>query len=265
MKKRQSRTMPPWYLVNEIDGTELVLMPGGWFRMGAVAKDTMAGYREKPGHLHYVAPFYMGITCVTVRQFAKFVEETRYDGGRYTGTGDDWVERWGYWQNDAPDHPVRYVNWEDATAYCEWVGLHLPAESEWEYCARGYAGLVYPWGDDFEAGRRICRVDQKGPAGSTVPVYDYPEGASPMGTFQQSGNLWEWCVDRFDIDAYKRYAQGDFSQPETGRFVLRVVLRGGSWSTGEQVDFRGGNRRNDYQGYRVGLRGFRAAKTIVPS
>jgi len=126
MKNTRSNTTPPWYLVNDTDGTELVLMPGGWFRMGAVDKDTMAGYREKPGHLHYLAPFYMGITCVTVKQFAKFVAETGYTGGRYPGTDDDWSERWGYWQNDAPDHPVRYVNWEDATAYCEWAGLYLP-------------------------------------------------------------------------------------------------------------------------------------------
>ena len=261
MENTQSNTTttPPLYLVNETDGMELVLMPGGWFRMGAMEKDTGAGYREKPGHLHYVAPFYMGITCVTVQQFKRFVVETRYKGGQYTGTDDDWNERWGYWQQDDPDHPVRYVNWEDAVAYCEWAGLHLPTEPEWEYCARGYDGLVYPWGDDWEGGRRVCLVRQKGPAGSTVPVYAHPEGASPLGTFQQAGNLWEWCADRFDSNAYKHYVQGDFSLPKDGR----ITLRGGSWSSGEEVDFRTGNRRNDYQGYRVGLRGFRVARAIV--
>ncbi len=72
----------PWYLVNKTDGSELVLMPGGWFRMGAVAKDEEAEDCENPGHLHYVAPFYMGITCVTVAQFRRFVRESAYGAGK---------------------------------------------------------------------------------------------------------------------------------------------------------------------------------------
>jgi formylglycine-generating enzyme required for sulfatase activity len=235
------------YLFNEKDGTELVLVPGGWFWMGAVEKDTRANSSEKPGHLHYVAPFYIGITCVTVKQFAHFVKKTKHDADKD-------------WKQDPDGHPVRHVNWHDATAYCKWAGLRLPTEAEWEYCARGYHGLIYPWGDDWEDGRRVCWYKQKGPQGDTSPVCNHPRGASPVGTFQQSGNLWEWCEDGYDSDAYKRYSEGDFKLPtsEAGR-----VLRGGSWVDYDPSYFRGGRRLNDLPDSRDDGLGIRSARTIT--
>jgi formylglycine-generating enzyme required for sulfatase activity len=237
----------PWYMVNEKDGTELVLVPGGWFWMGVVEKDTQAGSSEKPGHLHYLSSFYMGIACVTVKQFAHFVKETGHDAAKD-------------WKKDSDDHPVRSVNWHDATAYCKWVGLRLPTEPEWEYCARGYHGLIYPWGDDWEDGRRVCWDLQKGPNRNTAPVYDHPRGAGPAGTFQQSGNLWEWCDDWFDGDVYKRYAEGDFKPPDSG---TRRVLRGGSWDLNLPSYFRGGYRPYDLPDSRLSRYGFRSARTIT--
>lgn len=101
----------PRYSQNPKDGTEMVFIPGGWFWMGS--EDSDAYDSEKPRHLHYIEPFYLGIACVTVSRFRKFAEETRHNAG-------------GDWWKDPVDHPVRSVNRHDVTAYCEWAGLRLP-------------------------------------------------------------------------------------------------------------------------------------------
>ena len=204
-----------WYYINPKDGTEMVLVPGGWFWMGSDDTDSDADDNEKPRHLHWLDPFYISITCVTVKQYKRFVEETGYKGGGYPDN------------KDPSNHPVRNVNWYDAGAYCKWAGLRLPKEAEWELCARGYDAFKYPWGNDWENGHRFGFDNMRWPTGGTAPVYDYPEDASPMGNFQQSGCLWEWCEDNYESDAYSRYAEGDFKPP--GESNLRV-LRGGSWS-----------------------------------
>jgi len=76
-----------------------------------------------------------------------------------------------------------------------------------------------------------------------------------------SGNVWEWCDDWYESNAYDRYRKGDLSAPQSGS---SRVLRGGSWSLADADDFRCAAR--DFRGpsHRYGSYGFRLARTLTP-
>ncbi len=118
---------------------------------------------------------------------------------------------------DRSDHPVVHVSWLDARAYCRWAGGRLPAEAEWEYAARGgLEGRRYPWGDELTPdGEHRMNVFQgefptrdtaeDGYAG-TAPVDAFaPNG---FGLYNMTGNVWEWCADRFAPGRVERVMRG---------------------------------------------------------
>jgi formylglycine-generating enzyme required for sulfatase activity len=122
--------------------------------------------------------FELGRTPVTNGEYEAFVAE----GG---------AEPPPHWP--APDdHPVTFVDWFEASAFCAWAGGRLPEEAEWEKAARGADGRRWPWGDDEEATRAAVGAGPK--QGTTSPVGAHPRGASPYGLQDMAGNVWEWTA-----------------------------------------------------------------------
>ncbi len=142
----------------------MVFIPGGEFSMG-----TDSGYPfEGPSHRAKVEGFYLDATEVTNRDFRAFVQATGYvtesekqgsSGVFDTSTGEWSLVEGADWNHPGgpdstiegrEDHPVIHVSWNDANAFAQWAGKHLPTEAEWEYAARGGRGdVLYPWGDDI--------------------------------------------------------------------------------------------------------------------
>ncbi|MBU0703343.1 MAG: SUMF1/EgtB/PvdO family nonheme iron enzyme [Chloroflexi bacterium] len=144
--------------------------------------------------------FFVARTPVTNSEYARFVAATGHEPPRH-------------WKGKTPpdelrDHPVVYVEWDDATAYAEWAGVRLPSEQEWEKAARGIDGRVYPWGDEFDP--NYCNTEESG-VGTTTTVGRYsPGGDSPGGCVDMAGNVWEWTASE--------------SSPDSGIYVSRGVL-----------------------------------------
>ncbi len=134
-----------------------------------------------------------------------------------------------------PSMPVTGVDWNDATAYCAFVGGRLPTESEWERAARGTSGRRYPWGQQFND--RLANFGQ-GNEGDGVdgyrqlaPVGAFPDGQTPAGVHDMAGNVWEWTSDQLATEA--DWHQGLAVDPHTASSgeTSGRILRGGSWLT----------------------------------
>lgn len=211
----------------------LVALPGGTFAMGSEDADVNRGDAEGPVREVEVGAFLIAPTTVTNAGFAEFVDATGYRtqaeefGWSYVfhlfvrrepepvvlGTaGTPWwvaVKNADWRRPEGPglnlsgreDHPVVHVSSVDALAYCAWSGTRLPAETEWEYAARG--GLDrkrFPCGDELTpGGRHSCNIwrgtfpdintAEDGFVGTAPAASFEPNG---YGLFNTAGNVWEW-------------------------------------------------------------------------
>ncbi len=225
-------------IVNEKDGSVLIEIPAGSFTMGSDDGDG----DEKPVHTVYLDKYYIGKYEVTVGQFRKFCNAT----GRTMPEQPSW--------NNRNDHPVVNVTWHDAKAYCDWAGLRLPTEAEWEKAARGTDGRKYPWGNTWDAGK--CNSYEDGDYTNTSPVGSFPSGVSPYGCHDMAGNVWEWCNDWYGENYYGSSPSNNPTGPSFGD--LRV-LRGGSWDN-IASNCRSAYRGRNYPGIRNDNIGFRVAQ-----
>ncbi|NCP86496.1 MAG: hypothetical protein CO094_02975 [Anaerolineae bacterium CG_4_9_14_3_um_filter_57_17] len=267
-------------------GIEFVRIPAGSFLMGSSAADKESSDDEKPQSAIALPEYWMAVTPLTVAQFAAFMRANpgyqttaEKTGSGYVYTGSKWEEtRGARWDDPRGDkkgvknkqnHPVTQVSWEDAQACAAWLQrefragnfaaacplastafvLRLPTEAEWEKAARGTAGNLFPWGNDDPNPKR-CNFNMN--VKDTTPVGQYsPQGDSPYGCVDMSGNVWEWTHS-----LYKPYPY----QPDDGREAEQDsgfrVLRGGSFYNDRHY-VRAAVRRWNLPNYRFDYGGFR--------
>jgi formylglycine-generating enzyme required for sulfatase activity len=149
--------------------------------------------------------FAMDETTVTNSAYAAFLRDTRYRPRHM----ENFLKHWeaGRPPIGKEEHPVVYVDMDDAVAYARWAGKRLPSEEEWQHAAQGGDGRKYPWGEKMEAGR--CN---DGSSSGTTAVKAFPSGRSPFGCYDMCGNVWEWTASQRS-DGHTRFC----------------IIRGGSW------------------------------------
>jgi len=220
----------------------MLYIPPGKFEVGS----SECGTDASPPYSCQTEGFYLERTLVTVAKFQRFIEETSYctevekEGKGALFMNGEWKEVEGIsWKNplgitlpvDFKEHPVTQVTYNDALAYCEWLGHRLPTEEEWEYSAKGgLYKVAYPWGST------ITKVQANFASKGTTPVMRYQ--ANAYGLYDIVGNVWEWTTSW-----YKPYPGSEEKQPYYGEEYK--VLRGGAWQFDASqchVSYRNANR-----------------------
>lgn len=155
-----------------------------------------------------VGPLEADVYCVTNHMFYRFLQDSGYRPEHPENFLKHWAD--GSYLPGQEDLPVVNISQEDAKAYAAFYGKRLPTEPEWQYLAGGPQKFLWPWGNRKRY--ECCNVHGTEPA----PVNAYPQGVSPFGLYNMSGNVWEFVGERIH--------DGDDDH-------VFIVLRGGSYYT----------------------------------
>jgi formylglycine-generating enzyme required for sulfatase activity len=281
--------------VNEKDGSILIEIPGGEYIAGiGMDKSFRKKVGASPVRKVNVETYKIGKYEVTNKQFVNFLSEygsltdsaghplvvlaaKKYIYFKIKGADDAYAflkcritkdGKWFSYERNCGKRPVIYVTWYGAKVYCEWAGLRLPSDAEWEKAARGTDGRLYPWGNEFNDNYCNVAISKYTPNSKNMVDVDsigmYPLGVSPYGCHDMVGNVMEWCSDWFNEDGYENQLQNGKVEDNKGK---KKILRGGSWYADEHWKYincysrnslppDGGNKEfsKDPGGYVIGFR-----------
>ena len=204
----------------EVNGVSfnMVRVEPGSFVMGASAGDLDAFDTEYPSHQVTLSGYYIAQTEVT-QELWQAVMGTPHDV-----------------QTQELQLPVDRVAWTECQTFItrlnELTGKHfrLPTEAEWEFAARGgIKGHGYPYAGSTVLDNVAWYSANALDVGEDDPDYGVHPVATKwpneLGLYDMSGNVYEWCQDRYG--AYDEDPQVDPTGPVTG---TDRVYRGGSWA-----------------------------------
>jgi formylglycine-generating enzyme required for sulfatase activity len=212
------------------------------------------------GDLIFVPAFQIAKYPITVAQYYVFIEHNGYSQQNFwTRQGWRWLKKYNHMTRPGnwnvmlyekglyPDHPIGGMSWYEAVAFCQWLSIktqtniHLPSEAQWQRAAQGDDGRAYPWGNEWDMTKCNNRQVWKG---STTPVTQYPNGASPYGVMDMCGNVREWCLtawktglDEINTDDMRVSRGGTWN---INVHYLRVTCRFGSvpYNNSDNMGFR---------------------------
>ncbi len=202
----------------------MILIPAGSFHMGS----TEWPPDRQPVHKVMINSFYIDKFKTTNQDYVEFINAQGNPGSAYIN-----AEKSPYITKNEDKYtvvkgkeniPVSFVSWYGADAYCRWREKRLPTEAEWEYAARGPSSFKYPWGN-FEPSKKYLSLVNSYDINIVLSeVGSYPDGQSHFGVLDLSGNVWEWCKDKYNARYYTKSSSKNSTGPEKGE---HHILRGG--------------------------------------
>ena len=171
-----------------------------------------------------------------------------------------------------PSQPVVGISWFEARAYGNWLAaqtgrpFRLPSEVEWEAAVRGLEGRRHAHGNTLDP-LKGNTVDTR--IRRTTPIGVFPEGDTPEGVADMTGNVVDWTTSLFShTDKVHTIEPARFSypyDPRDGREDSAVkattlcVLRGAGWTTTDHAQLLAASRRASMPDFRAKDGGMRMA------
>jgi serine/threonine-protein kinase len=230
----------PLALVRTRDGTRFVRIAGGTFPMGNAGfdPDDAPDAEDRPAHPVVMSGFYLQECEATNAEMDAFFRAHQVDRAaqpaRYR-TARDRIDRAG---RDPGSFPAVGISHELAADYARWVGGALPTEAQWEYAARsGGQNRRFVWKEDVPPDRRRANIDslEADLDLTTGAVRSFPGDRTDQGVFDLTGNVREWCRDRWAKYRASTVSLRDPGESDghatTASSPLDWAIRGGSFCT----------------------------------